>query len=209
MLTEVIDFKELMIEARRSQILRGAARVFAKKGFHKATTKEIAQAAGISEGTIYNYFSDKHELLIAMLDLFEVQSLRSNILEHPPADIREFLTALMQDRYQLLQERGFALAPIIAEIFADAELRQEVYQRVIMPMASQVEQYLQAHVDSGAFRQVNPMIVTRAMMGALVLNSAIKLSQIDPRYDNISANAMIEQFVSLFMNGLLQGDENG
>jgi hypothetical protein len=43
----------------------------------------------------------------------------------------------------------------------------------------------------------------------LVLNSAIKLSQIDPRYDNISANAMIEQFVSLFMNGLFQGDENG
>ena len=59
MLDPNTDFKGQMIEARRTQILMGAAQVFAKKGFHKATTKEIAQAAGVAEGTIYNYFKNK------------------------------------------------------------------------------------------------------------------------------------------------------
>jgi hypothetical protein len=38
--------------------------VFTEKGYHKATTKEIARAASISEGTIYNYFNNKRELLV-------------------------------------------------------------------------------------------------------------------------------------------------
>ena len=67
-LNEPIDFKEQMAEARRRQILMGAAQVFAEKGFHKATTKQIAKAGGVSEGTIYNYFKNKRELLVAMID---------------------------------------------------------------------------------------------------------------------------------------------
>ena len=49
-------------QQRRTQILEAAAAVFAEKGFHKATTKEIARVAGISEGTIYNYFAQKRDL---------------------------------------------------------------------------------------------------------------------------------------------------
>jgi|GEM_PF-3133717 len=59
MLTTPLDFREKMIEARRTQILLGAAQVFAQKGFHGATIKEVAQAAEVAEGTIYNCFTDK------------------------------------------------------------------------------------------------------------------------------------------------------
>ncbi|MFL7790868.1 MAG: helix-turn-helix domain-containing protein, partial [Anaerolineae bacterium] len=48
--------RQQLIEARRNQILDAAAAVFAEKGFHRTTTKEIASRAGIAEGTIYNYF---------------------------------------------------------------------------------------------------------------------------------------------------------
>ncbi|RME60710.1 TetR/AcrR family transcriptional regulator, partial [Candidatus Parcubacteria bacterium] len=41
-----LDPREQLVEARRKQILFGAARVFTEKGFHKATTKDIARAAG-------------------------------------------------------------------------------------------------------------------------------------------------------------------
>lgn len=58
-----------MIEVRRTPILRGAAQVFSQKGFYQATTKEIAKAAPVSEGTIYNYFKNKHDILVAMLNL--------------------------------------------------------------------------------------------------------------------------------------------
>ena len=66
MFEDPVDFKEQMAEARRMQILMGASQVFAEKGYHQATTKEIAKAAGVSEGTIYNYFANKRELLVEL-----------------------------------------------------------------------------------------------------------------------------------------------
>ena len=38
------------------------------KGLVRATTKEIARAAGVSEGTIYNYFASKEELFLCTLN---------------------------------------------------------------------------------------------------------------------------------------------
>ena len=51
-------------ETRRTQILEAAARVFARRGFDRATIQDIARAAKLSEGSIYNYFRSKEELLV-------------------------------------------------------------------------------------------------------------------------------------------------
>ena len=48
--------QELVKKARRNQILDAATKVFAEKGFHSTTIKDIAREAGIADGTIYNYF---------------------------------------------------------------------------------------------------------------------------------------------------------
>jgi AcrR family transcriptional regulator len=206
MLQSPTDFKEQMAEARRMQILMGAAQVFVEKGFHKSTTKEIAKAAGVSEGTIYNYFDTKRELLVALMDTAVTESLKRIILDNPPENPRELIAAIMRDRYQLAKESGHLMAPVIAEVFSDVELRELLYQRVLTPIARHVEQYVQTHIDSGEFRQIDPVIVTRAMMGALVMNYAIKLTNLDPRYGDISEEALFEQIASLFLDGLLANE---
>ena len=58
-----------LIVARRTQILDAATRVFASKGFNRATIRDVAQAAGVADGTIYNYFANKTDLLFGLLDL--------------------------------------------------------------------------------------------------------------------------------------------
>lgn len=206
MLDPNADFKEQMIEARRRQILIGAAQVFAKKGFHKATTKEIAQAAGVAEGTIYNYFRNKRELLLAMVEMIGTQTLKSIIVDHPPDDPKEFLSMIIRDRIQLIQDFGHLMAPLAAEIFSDASLREEVYTHILRPLTELVEQHLQRQIDAGNFRRINPVIITRALMGTLILNSAIKFSGIDTRYEDVSIETLIEEIVSLFLNGLLTSD---
>ncbi len=51
-------------EARtRQAILRAARDVFVARGFHEATTHDVARAAGISVGSIYTYFGSKDELI--------------------------------------------------------------------------------------------------------------------------------------------------
>lgn len=203
MLPTPFNFEEKRTEVRRTQILMGAAQVFAEKGFHKATTREIAEAAGISQGTIYNYFNNKRELLLAMIELIAAQSLRDLITSRPPDNPREFFTAILRDRFQLLQARGNLLAPILAEVFTDAELRREAYQQIARPLVAHLEQYLRTHIDSGRFRNIDPLIVTRAFIGAMLINFALKVSHLDHRYEEVSADVLIEQLVSLFLEGLL------
>ncbi len=49
-------------DAKRKHILRSAMRVFAEKGVANTKMTDIAQAAGIGKGTIYEYFSSREEL---------------------------------------------------------------------------------------------------------------------------------------------------
>jgi hypothetical protein len=138
-----------------------------------------------------------------MIELLATQSLKSIITNQPPADPKEFIAMILRDRYQLAQERSYLIVPILAEMFSDVELRQEVYRKIAMPVTALLEQYIQTHVDSGLFRPVNPMIVTRAFIGSIVINFAMKLAKLDPRYEAISADALIEELTSLFIGMLL------
>ncbi|RME74276.1 MAG: TetR/AcrR family transcriptional regulator [Chloroflexi bacterium] len=197
------DPKEQLAEARRQQILLGAARVFAEKGFHKATTRDIARAAGVSEGTIYNYFENKRDLLTAMVDQVAMDSLRQLFEAHPDDDLRQLLPALMHDRARLAMEHGLLLVPLLAEVFADEDLRQHLYRQIVLPNARRLEEYLQHQIEAGRVRPIDPVIVTRALIGALVSNMLIKLSHLDERYDRLSLDDLFQQLSTIFLDGLL------
>src|SRR3546814_7511706 len=48
---------------KRYAVLREATRIISRRGFHNASLDEIAEGLGISKGTLYNYVSDKQEIL--------------------------------------------------------------------------------------------------------------------------------------------------
>jgi AcrR family transcriptional regulator len=59
---------ERLIKERRNQIIKGAMQVFSHKGFHDATVREIADAAGLTMGTMYNYVRTKEDILYIVYD---------------------------------------------------------------------------------------------------------------------------------------------
>ena len=59
---------ESLIEVRRKQIVRAGVDLFRQKGFHRATTREIAKAAGFSIGTLYEYIRTKEDVLYLVRD---------------------------------------------------------------------------------------------------------------------------------------------
>lgn len=58
------------LEQRERGILDAATRLFASNGYHATSTRSIAAAAGVSEGTVFHYFGSKNELMLAILDRF-------------------------------------------------------------------------------------------------------------------------------------------
>ncbi len=57
-----------LIRDRREQLIRAALKVFQEKGFHAATVRDIGRAAGLTQGTIYNYVRSKEDILFLVCD---------------------------------------------------------------------------------------------------------------------------------------------
>lgn len=60
--------RRLRKEDRREELLEAAAEIFRKKGYQETSTAEIAEHAGVVEGTIYRYFATKRELLVQVVE---------------------------------------------------------------------------------------------------------------------------------------------
>jgi len=81
-------------EATRARLLAAAAREFAQVGFERASVDAISVAAGCGKGTIYNYFSSKEELFLAVVEQALAQAARTSaVLEGATA--RQRLTATL------------------------------------------------------------------------------------------------------------------
>ena len=57
-----------LVNQKREQIIDSAIKTFIAKGFHKSTVKDIAETAGLSMGTLYNYIKTKEDILYLVYD---------------------------------------------------------------------------------------------------------------------------------------------
>lgn len=54
--------------SKREEILKAAAGVFARRGYHRTLVDEVSRAAGVGKGTVYRYFRDKEDLFFSIID---------------------------------------------------------------------------------------------------------------------------------------------
>lgn len=129
---------EQLIAARRNQILDAAAHVFAEKGFHPTTIKDIARHAGIADGTIYNYFENKTALLVGILERMREQAIQQ--MPPPPADLSDLRSLLRFYLQVALQQQDSDLfRVVISEMMVNAELRAQYQQTIMEPTLHMAE----------------------------------------------------------------------
>ncbi len=100
---------------RRSDILRGAARIFKDKGFHGARTEEICAEAGISPGSLFRHFADKRAIILAIVEI-EFAKYESDVLRLASKDGLYWLTSISGDDLLAL------LQPTEYNLYADSWL---------------------------------------------------------------------------------------
>jgi AcrR family transcriptional regulator len=161
--------RQQLIEARRNQILDAAAKVFAEKGFHRATTRRIASEAGVAEGTIYNYFDSKGDLLIGiMMRLSAVEDIGGELTRALNENPRDFLLAIARHRMALIEQNYETLQAVLPEMLVNAKLRDQFYQQFAQPLATLLEQYVQARIESGDVRPLNAPLAVRSVQGMFI-----------------------------------------
>lgn len=82
---------------RHDRILESAARLFREHGYETVKMEAIAAAAEVAIGTIYNYYQNKGDLLVAIvsLEVEEVLRLGEQVIASPPGDAEAAVDALI------------------------------------------------------------------------------------------------------------------
>jgi AcrR family transcriptional regulator len=161
------ELTQHLITARRNQILDGAARVLAEKGFHRATIRDIAQAAGVADGTIYNYFENKTALLLGLLNrLNETEQREEHFARSAEMEIADFVHMYLNQRLKTITDAGLDLFhALLSEILVNPELRALYYGQVVEPTFGIAEQYARQWTEQGVSQRVDPPLMLRALAG--------------------------------------------
>jgi len=172
--TPPLNRREQQVAARREQIIQAAASLFASKGFHRTTTRDIAEAAGLSEGTLYNYYDNKNDLLIGIMNMLSAAQRMDMHLGHPVDESPgEFLLNILEQRREYINEYGTMLQSILSEILVDPALRHRYYQEIVLPGLQDLEENYQKRLEMGQLEGFRPdflaRIVTSLINGLYVL----------------------------------------
>ena len=193
--------RDLLVAARRRQILDAATRVFAEKGFRRATTREVAREAGVSEGTIYNYFEDKDALLMAILDVLNETERRAEDFEEGLAtDFRGFLEEYLRRRMTLIWQNREVFRVVLSEMLVNAELRERYLRQVVAPTMQIAEENFGARMKQGEARATDAPLAMRAVAGAvlgLLVLGLLGDEEIGSRWDEVP-----EVLAGLLIHGL-------
>ena len=160
--------QELVTAARRKQILDAATKVFAEKGFHRATIKDIARVAGIADGTIYTYFASKTEVLLGILHrLNESTEREQQLMPEGEQDLRSFFTSYLRQRMALLWPNAEVFQAVLPEMLVNEELRELYYQQVLVPTFTVAERSFQTQSATEQVRKIDVALTVRAIAGML------------------------------------------
>ena len=161
--------RDLLVSARREQILEAATRVFAEKGFRRATTREVAREAGVSEGTIYNYFEDKDALLIAIMDMLNETERRAEDFEEGlVTGFRSFVEAYLHRRMALIWENRELFRVVLSEMLVNTGVRERYMREIMEPTMRIGEENFGSRVKRGETRTTDAALTTRVTAGAVV-----------------------------------------
>lgn len=138
------ELQEKIAGVKREQILQAARSVFAEKGFHRATIKEIATRAGVADGTVYNYFENKNALLLGLLDWINQSDRReTDFRQLQDGNTEAFVREYTRQRFAFMGDEGLKLfQAILPEILANAELRSLYREKIIAPTFAGADQIL-------------------------------------------------------------------
>jgi len=125
-----------LVRERREHLIAAAIRVFIDKGFHNASVRDIGRAAGMTQGTIYNYVRSKDDILYLVCDRivaeYQEEARKALDMASDPAErIRSAIHAVSEVMYRHQEE--------ILLIYQDSHLLEPRSLRVIL---ARVEEFI-------------------------------------------------------------------
>ncbi len=194
---------EALIGKRKNQILDAAISVFAKEGFDRANTEEIAKLARLGKGTIYRYFKNKEELFLSVvdrgLDELRIAILREvNKVEDPVRKIESTVRGYLA----FFGENDELVRILIHEQSSFGKRITERYFEHYYGNVDRIEKIFKAAVGAGLLREMDIDIVIGVLTG--VLNGLVFMWELEGRKYRLLDKAPL--VLKIFFTGVIKDE---
>jgi AcrR family transcriptional regulator len=193
-------------EDRREQIIDAAMRVFAQKGFARATNRDVAREAGITTGLIYYYFASKEDLLKAALEerspVQVMTQITPEMLEQP---LNVLLPLLAMRILDLVESEQFVnmIRVLLPEMLHGATevapIALSFFQRIITFLSD----YLKIQATKGRVRadldvEMAAQVFASSMIGMVMRRQIMR----DPGVLQYTHEEIVQAILTSFLEGL-------
>jgi len=185
------------------KILIAAQTLFARHGYDGTTTKELAEKAGIAEGTLFRHFTNKKAILVEVVTQGWIELLTDLLTELSEMANYEAISHVMYKR-MLRRENNYDMMRVcFMEVQFHPDLRDRIQSEVIEKMTDVAEAFFQTAMERGVYRQMNPRVIAQVFLGMFVVAGFSHETLAQPVASPQEMKEMAEGLADIFLNGVL------
>ena len=190
-------------DATRTRIVRAAQKLFARQGYDGTTTRDLAAAAGVAEGTLFRHFANKKAILVEVATEGWVEILTDLLTELSEMGSYEAVAQVMRRRMLNFHANADMMRVCFMEAQFHPELRDRVQSEVIAKMTDVAEAFFQTAMEKGIYRSMNPRIVAQVFVGMFAIAGFSHNTIMEPEASPQTMKEMAEGIADIFLNGVL------
>lgn len=147
----------LQVTDKQKAVLRASMELFSKKGFDQTSTKDIAKAAGVAEGTVYKNYKTKQAILDAIIDPFienniplMVQDFKNKMAKFAEKlTVKEYFKAIAVDRFTMINNNAMLLRLLFRTILARNEAKDVITDKILVFIFGDFERVVKQYQKQG------------------------------------------------------------
>jgi AcrR family transcriptional regulator len=185
------------------KIIQAAQKLFARHGYDGTSTKELAEKAGIAEGTLFRHFANKKAILVEVATRGWVELLTDLLTELSEMASYEAISQVMYKRMLRLGENYDMMRVCFMEVQFHQDLRERIQSEVIVKMTDVAEAFFLTAMDRGVYRRMNPRVIAQVFLGMFVVAGFSHETITQPGASPQEMKEMAEGLADIFLNGVL------
>jgi len=187
----------------QARILKAAQKLFARRGYAGTTTRDLAHASGIAEGTLFRHFENKKSILINVVTQGWVELLTDLLTELSEMGSYKAIEQVMRRRMLNMHKNADMMRVCFMEAQFHPELRDRIEAEVVDKMMDVAEAFFQTAMDRGIYRRMNPRIVAKVFLGMFMVAGFSQDTLMSGDASPAQMKEMAEGIADIFLNGVL------
>ncbi|MEM6839292.1 MAG: TetR/AcrR family transcriptional regulator [Cyanobacteria bacterium P01_C01_bin.120] len=187
-----------------TKILQAAQRLFARQGYGGTTTRDLAQSAGVAEGTLFRHFESKKSILVKVASEGWKELLTDLLTELSEMASYKAIDQVMRRRVGDISCNADLLRVCFMEAQLHPELQGQMQADMLAKMVDVTEAFFQTAIDRGIYRPVNPKVLAQIFLGMFAIAGFSHSAVSGQPTSSEQLQAFAEGLADVFLNGVLQ-----